>query len=58
MVDPHRQRCEEGAAMVLQPQEAEDIWLVTKNTQKLLQMHNRELPVGLYRRLVQQLLRP
>jgi hypothetical protein len=41
-----------------QPQEAEEIRLVTKNTHKLLQMHNREHPVGLYHRLVRQLLRP
>jgi hypothetical protein len=27
-------------------QETEEIWLVTKNTHKLLQMHNREHPVG------------
>ena len=38
-------------------QEAEEIWLVTKSTHKLLQMHNREHPVGLYHRLVRQLLR-
>ncbi|KAM9480111.1 uncharacterized protein ACWYII_006939 isoform 1-T1 [Salvelinus alpinus] len=42
----------------LQPQEAEEIRLVTKSTHKLLQMHNREHPVGLYHRLVRQLLRP
>ena len=41
-----------------QPQEAEEIWLVTKSTEKLLEMHNRELPVGLYHCLVRQLLRP
>ena len=29
--------------------------LVSKSTHKLLQMHNREHPVGLYHRLVQQL---
>ena len=33
MAHPHRQRGEEGAIASLQPQEAEDIWLVTKNTQ-------------------------
>ena len=32
--------------------------LVTKNTHKLLQMHNREHPVGLYHRLERQLLCP
>ena len=32
--------------------------VVTKNTHKLLQMHNREHPVGLYHHLVWQLLRP
>ena len=58
MVQPHRQRGEEGAAAPLQPQVAEEIRLVTKNTHKPLQMHNREHPVGLYHRLVQQLLRP
>ncbi|CDQ86081.1 unnamed protein product [Oncorhynchus mykiss] len=47
-----------AAAAPLQPQEAEEIRLVTKNTHKLLQMHNREHPVGLYHRLVWQLLRP
>ena len=41
-----------------QPQEAEEMGLVTKNTHKLLQMHNREHPVGLYHRLVRQLFRP
>ena len=41
-----------------QPQEAEEIRLVTKSTHKLLQMHNREHPGGLYHRLVRQLLRP
>ena len=46
------------AAAPLQPQEAEEIWLVTKSTHKLLQMYNREHPVGLYHRLVRQLLRP
>ena len=30
MVHKHRQRGEEGAAAPLQPQEAEEIWLVTK----------------------------
>ena len=48
MVHPHRQHDEEGATAPLQPQEAEEIWLVTKNTHKLLQMHNREHSVGLY----------
>ena len=58
MVHPHRQCGEEGAAAPLQPQETEKIWLVTKNTHKLLQMQNQEHPVGLYHRLVRQLLRP
>ena len=58
MVHPHRQRCEEGVIAPLQPQEAEEIRLVTINTHKLLQMHNREHPVGLYHRLVRQLHRP
>ena len=58
MVHPHRQSGEEGATAPLQPQEAEEIWLVTKSTHKLLQMHNREHPGGLYHRLVRQLLRP
>jgi hypothetical protein len=57
MVHPHRQYGE-GATAPLQPQEAEEIWLVTKNTHKPLQMHNREHPVGPYHRLVRQLLRP
>ena len=39
-------------------QEAEEIRLVTKSIHKLLQMHNREHPVGLYHRLVRQMLRP
>ena len=47
-----------ASAAPLQPQEAEEIWLVTKSTHKPLQMHNREHPVGLYHRLVRQLLRP
>uniref|UniRef100_A0A8K9V2X2 Reverse transcriptase domain-containing protein n=1 Tax=Oncorhynchus mykiss TaxID=8022 RepID=A0A8K9V2X2_ONCMY len=34
IVHPHRQRCEEGAAAPLQPQEAEEICLVTKSTHK------------------------
>jgi hypothetical protein len=42
----------------LQPQEAEEIQLVAKSIHKLLQMHNREHPAGLYHRLVWQLLRP
>ena len=54
----HTQYGEEGATAPLQPQEAEEICLVTKNTHKPLQMHNREHPVGLYHRLVRQLLRP
>ena len=54
----HRQRDEEGATVPFQPQEAEEIRLVTKSTHKLLQMHNREHPGGLYHRLVRQLLRP
>jgi hypothetical protein len=32
MVQPHRQHGEEGATAPLQPQKAEEIWLVTKNT--------------------------
>ena len=36
LVHPHRQRGEEGATAPLQPQEAEEIWLVTKSTHKLL----------------------
>ena len=55
MFHPHRQRGEEAATVPLQPQEAEEIWLVTKYT---LQMHNREHPVRLYRRLVWQLHHP
>ena len=51
----HRQCGEEGATEPLQPQEAEEIWLVTKSTHKLLQMHNRAHPGGLYHRLVRQL---
>ena len=31
------------------------MWLVTQNPDKLLQMHNREHPVGLYHRQVRQL---
>ena len=58
LVHPHRQHREEGAAAPLQPQEAEEIRLVTKSTHKLLQMHNREHPGGLYHRLVRQLLHP
>ena len=58
MVHPHGQRSEEGATVPLQPQEAEEIWLVTKNTPTLLQMHNWEHPVRLYLCLVPQLLRP
>ena len=58
MVHPHRQRGEEGATAPLQPLDAEEICLVTENTHKLLQMHNREHPVELYHRLVRQLLRP
>jgi hypothetical protein len=42
----------------VQQREAEEMWLVTNNTHKLLQMHNREYPVGLYHRLVRQLLHP
>ena len=55
MIYPHRQCGEEGATVPLQPREAEEIWLYTKNTHKLLQVHNREYPVGLYHRLVRQL---
>ena len=40
MVHPHRQCGEEAATASLQPKEAEEIWLVTLNTHKLLQMHN------------------
>ena len=40
MVHPNRQCDEEGATAPLQPQEAEEIWLVTQNPDKLLQMHN------------------
>ena len=58
MVHPHRQRCEEGATAPLQPQEAEEMCPVTQNPDKLLQMHNREHPVGLYHSLVRQLHRP
>ena len=58
MVHPHRQRGEEGAPAPLEPQQAEEISLVTQNPDKLLQMHNREHPVGLYHSLVQQLHRP
>ena len=37
----HTDSCgEEGATAPLQPQVAEEIWLVTKSTHKLLQMHN------------------
>jgi hypothetical protein len=36
----YRQYGEEGATAPLQPQEAEDIWLVTLKPHKLLQMHN------------------
>ena len=42
----------------LQPQEAEEIWLVVQNPDKLLQMHNREHPVRLYHSLVRQVHRP
>ena len=58
LVHPHRPHREEGAAAPLQPQEAEEIRLVTKNIHKLLQMHNHEHPFGLYHRLVRQLLCP
>jgi hypothetical protein len=34
-----------------------EIWLVTKNTHKLLQVHNREHHVRLYHHLVRKLLR-
>jgi hypothetical protein len=50
----HRQCGEEGATAP-QPQEAEEMWLVTPNPDKPLQMHNQEHPVGLYHSLVQQL---
>ena len=40
MVHIHRQRHKEGATALLQHQEAEEIWFVTENTHKLLQMHN------------------
>ena len=58
MVHPHRQCGEEGTTAPLQPLEAEKIWLVTQNPDKLLQMHNRQHPVGLYHCLVRQLFRP
>ena len=54
MVLPHRQRGEEGTTAPLQPQEAEEMWLVSQT----FTMHNREHPVGLYHSLVRQLLRP
>ena len=54
MVNSHRQCGEEGAT-ASQPQEAEEIWLVTYNPHILLQMHHQEHPVGLYHRLVRQL---
>ena len=57
MVHSHRQ-CGDGATAPLQPQEAEEICLVTQNPDQLLQMHNREHPVGLYHSLVRQLHRP
>ena len=58
LVHQHRQCSEEGTTVPLQPQEAEEIWLVTQSPDKLLQMHNREHPVGLYHSLVWQLCRP
>ena len=58
MVHPHRECGEEGATAPLHPQEADEICLVTQNPEKLLQMHNREHPVGLYHSLVWQLHRP
>ena len=58
MVHPHRPSGEVGAAAPLQPQEAEEMWLVTQNPDKLLQMHNWEHHVGLYHSLVQQLHHP
>jgi hypothetical protein len=58
MVHPHRQCGEEEATMPLQPQDAEETWLVTQNPDKLLQMHNKEHPIGLYHSLVRQLHRP
>ena len=45
MVHPHRQCCEEGAAAPLQPQEAEEIWLVTKSTH-----------INFYRRTIESIL--
>ena len=58
MVHPHRQCGEEGATAPLQLQEAEEIWLVTQNPDKLLQIHNREHPDRLYHSLERQLHRP
>ena len=58
MVHPHKWCCEEGTTVPLQPQEAEEIWLVTQNPDKRLQMHNWEHPVGLNHSLVQKLHRP
>ena len=54
----HKDSVVKKATAPLQTQEAEEIWLVIKNIHKLLQMHNREHPVGLYHRLVWQLLCP
>ena len=45
MVHPHRQHGEEGATAPLQPQEAEEMWRVTKNTHNVLQMHKSILSV-------------
>jgi hypothetical protein len=58
MVHPRRQCGEEGATAPLQPQEAERIWPVNQNPDKLLQMYNREHPVGLNHSLILQLHRP
>ena len=46
MVHPQRQRGEEGTAAPLQPQEAEEIQLVIRNTYKLLQMHIESILSG------------
>jgi hypothetical protein len=41
MVHPCRQRGEEGVTVPLQPQEAEEIWLVTENTQTFTDAQSR-----------------
>jgi hypothetical protein len=50
-------KCSTHTDSVVQ-KEPEEMWLVTENPDKLLQMHNREHPVGLYHNLVRQLHRP